>query len=77
MTLLERRLQELETRPVTFDLAEQQRRAARLQHLSTINRFEGIVPSATDERLFQLLAAGKVSKHEYLELCLADALGAA
>jgi hypothetical protein len=77
MTSIEQTLQALETRPATVDISEQRRRAFMFQHLSAINRFEGLVPSAVDERLFQLLAAGRISKQEYMDLCLVDARGVA
>jgi hypothetical protein len=77
MTSLEYMLQTLETRPATVDSPEQLRRTALFQHLSAINRFEGLAPSAVDERLFQLFAAGRISKQEYMDLCVADARGAA
>lgn len=76
MTLFEQKLQECEIRPAIFDDAEQIRRASMFQHFSAINRFEGITPNAVDERLFQLLSAGKISKQEYIEFCLMDARGA-
>lgn len=76
MTLLDK-IQEFETRPASFNSAEQSNRVSMFRHLSAINKFEGITPSAVDERLFQLLAAGKVTKQEYLELCLLDARGTA
>jgi len=66
-------MQEYEARPAAFDSVEQSRRISMLQHLSVINKFEGLTPSAIDERLFQLLATGKISKQEYLDLCLLDA----
>jgi hypothetical protein len=75
MTLIEQKLQEFETRLATFNDAEQDSRVCMLQHFSAINRFEGITPSPIDERMFQLLAAGKISKQEYLEICLTDARG--
>lgn len=75
MTLIEQKIQEFEARPAAFQDAEQSRRSAMLSHFSAINRFEGIVPSDTDERLFQLLATGKISKQEYLNLCITDARG--
>ena len=77
MTLIEKKIRVFEARPAAFDSAEQQRRAMLFQHFSAINRFEGLVPSSVDERMFQLLAAGKVSKQEYLDLCLMDARGMA
>jgi hypothetical protein len=73
MTKIEQKITEFETRPATFQGEEQQQREARLSHLSSINRFEGLTPSLIDKRLFSLLAAGKVSKQEYLDLCLSDA----
>ncbi|MEZ5690496.1 MAG: hypothetical protein R3D71_02385 [Rickettsiales bacterium] len=73
MTLLEQKLQEFELRPAVYDAAEQHRRAAMYEHFSAINKFEGLFASELDNRLFALLAAGKVSKNEYLELCLTDA----
>lgn len=73
MTSMEQRIQELEFRPATFDSAEQTRRISMFQTLSAINRFEGILPSATDERLYGLLASGRIDKNEYLALCLTDA----
>ena len=76
MTFLERKLSELEVRPVKCDRVEQERRAEMFRHFAIINKFEGIIPSPVDERLFSLLAAGKISKHEYLDLCLRDAQGA-
>lgn len=76
MTRIEQKLRTFETRPATVDVAEQNRRIDMLQHFSAINKFEGLLPSAIDERLFQLLAAGKISKHEYLDLCLSDARSA-
>ncbi len=75
MTSLEQRLGILEARPALFGGAEERHRAAIFQHFAVINRFEGLIPSAVDERLFQLLATGKISKEEYLDLCLADARG--
>lgn len=77
MTLLEQKIQEFEIRPAVFDNAEQARRASMFQHFSAINRFEGITPSIIDERLFKLLSTGKISKQEYIHLCLTDARGAA
>jgi hypothetical protein len=77
MTLIEQKIQEFEMRPAGFDSAEESSRASKLEHFSAINSFEGIVPSAVDKRMFQLLAAGKISKQEYLELCLTDARGTA
>ncbi len=77
MTFVEHKIQEFETRSPVFGKAEQSRRLAMLQHFSAINRFEGLVPSAIDERMFQLLATGKISKQEYIQLCLADARGTA
>ena len=76
MTLFETRIREWEARPANLDAAERARRIAALNHIAAINRFEGIIPTPDDQRLFDLLAAGKVSKHEYLELCLADATDA-
>ncbi len=76
MALLDK-IQEFETRPAAFNSAEQSSRTSMFRHLSAINKFEGITPTAVDERLFQLLAAGKVTKQEYLELCLLDAHGTA
>lgn len=76
MTLIERKIQEFEARPAAFHDAGRSHRAAMLSHFSAINRFEGIVPSDTDTRLFQLLATGKISKREYLDLCITDARGA-
>ena len=73
MTLIEQRIQEFESRPAVFNNTEQSNRASMFKHFSAINRFEGIVPSPVDERLFQLLASGKISKQEYLNLCLTDA----
>ncbi|MCB1556361.1 MAG: hypothetical protein KDJ15_03515 [Alphaproteobacteria bacterium] len=75
MTFLEQKLNELEARPVQFDQAEQNRRVEMFQHFAVINRFEGIAATPLDERLFSLLAAGKISKPEYLDLCLRDAQG--
>ena len=75
MTLIEQKIREFEARPATFHDAEQNRRATMFSHFSAINRFEGITPSDTDERLFQLLATGRISKQEYLELCITDARG--
>ena len=43
------------------------------EHFSAINKFEGIVPSSVDKRIFQSLATGKISKREYLDFCLIDA----
>ena len=77
MTSIEQRIQEFESRPAAFDSAEQSGRASMLYHLSVINRFEGVNPSPIDKRLFDLLAAGKISKQEYLDLCLTDARGTA
>lgn len=75
MTLLEQKLQEFESRPASFDAAEQNRRTSMLQHFMAINRFEGLIPSTVDKQMFQLLAAGKISKQEYIQLCLTDARG--
>lgn len=76
MSPIEQTIQQFEARPAAYNSAEQGRRTAMLKHLTEINQFEGIVPSSVDQRLFQLLASGKISKHEYLALCLADARGA-
>lgn len=73
MTFIKNKIQEFEARTPAFDDAEQSRRLAMLQHFSAINKFEGYIPSAIDKRLFQLLASGKISKQEYLELCIAYA----
>jgi len=73
MSLIDQKIQEFESRPACFDKAEQASRAAMIQHFAAINRFEGIIPSATDKRLFALLASGKITKKEYLDLCIADA----
>jgi len=73
MSLIEENIQEFEARTATSDSTEQHRYASRVQHFSAINKFEGIVPSHIDKRLFQLLAAGKISKQEYIDLCLIDA----
>lgn len=70
MMFIESKIREFETRAPAFDSAEQNRRLAMLQHFSAINRFEGLIPSAVDERMFQLLAAGKISKQEYIQLSL-------
>jgi len=75
MTLIEKKIREFEARPASFDSVEENSRVFMLQHFSAINRFEGLIPSAVDKRLFQLLAAGKISKQEYLDLCLMDARG--
>ena len=72
MTTFEQRIQKFESRPAAFDSAEESERASMLHHLSVINRFEGVNPSPIDKRLFDLLAAGKISKQEYLDLCLLD-----
>jgi hypothetical protein len=77
VTTLEKRIQEFEARPASVDAAQEHDRASMLKHFSAINRFEGLIPSATDKRLFHLLAAGRISKQEYLELCLSDARGIA
>lgn len=72
MTLIEQRIREFENRPAVFDSAERSRRISLFRHFSAINRFEGLVPNAIDDRLFQLLAGGKISKQEFLDLCLTD-----
>jgi hypothetical protein len=76
MTLFEKQIQQFEARPAAFGSVEEQSRAFMLQHFSAINKFEGVTPSPIDQRLFQLLAAGKISKQEYLDLCLIDARSA-
>ena len=73
MKSLEQQLPALEARSALFESKEQQRRMMLLQHLSVINRFEGIVASKVDQRLFKLLASGQISKQEYLDLCVDDA----
>jgi hypothetical protein len=75
MTWVEQKIQEFEQRPAVFDDAEQSRRAAMLRHFVAINKFEGLIPSSIDEHMLELLAAGKISKQEYLSLCLTDARG--
>lgn len=75
MTSLEKEIQKFEKRPPVYSKAEQKQRTSLYDNFAAINKFEGIVPSAVDQRLFQLLIAGKISKHEYLKLCLTDAHG--
>lgn len=75
MTMIEREVQRMENRPPAFDPVEQTRRAAMFRHFASINRFEGIVPNDLDERLFNLLATGKITNGEYLQICLAEARG--
>jgi hypothetical protein len=75
MTPIEQQLQEFEKRPAGFTDVEQQQRSLTYKHFSDINRFEGITPDSIDVKLFNLLIAGKISKSEYLELCLMDARG--
>jgi hypothetical protein len=75
MNPLEKRIQEFEARPASVDAEREHDRVAMLEHFSAINRFEGLIPTAIDKRLFHLLAAGKISKQEYLDLCLSDARG--
>jgi hypothetical protein len=70
--MLEQNLKELEVRPATVDIAEQQRRIARFRHFRAINRFEGLTSSAVDKQLFKMFASGKISTSEYLSLCLGD-----
>ena len=70
---MEQKLDVFEKRPAVFSAAERERRAEMLKRFSVINRFEGLVPSPLDKRLFELLAAGKINKVEYLNLCLSDA----
>jgi hypothetical protein len=70
MSVFEDKIQEFEGRPVGFTGSEQSHRLAMYQHFMAINKFEGLVPSADDERLFKLLAMGQISKKEYLDLCL-------
>lgn len=77
MKYVELKIQEFENRPRALSDSEERRRVDQLEHMSAINRFEGIVPGAIDKRLFRLLATGRVSTREYLDLCLADARDAA
>lgn len=70
---MEQQIEVFERRPAAVNPAEQNRRARMQRHFSAINRFEGLVPTSTDERLFDLLASGKINECEYLELCIADA----
>jgi len=73
MTPFEKEIQKFEKRPATLAGAEQRRRASMYKHFSAINKFEGITTSPADERLLQLLISGKITKREYLDLCLIDA----
>jgi hypothetical protein len=70
MSLIDQKIRAYEARPAQFDSTEQIQRSAMIQHFSAINKFEGIIPNSTDERLFSLLIAGKINKQEYLDLCL-------
>lgn len=70
MATVEQKIQEFENRPMVITMAEQASRAAQYRKLEAINKFEGMVPGATDRRLFKLLSTGKVTKQEYLDLCL-------
>lgn len=76
MNFIDHKLQEFEARAPTYDSVERTRRLAVMRHFSAINRFEGLIPGIVDERMFELLAAGQISKQEYLQLCIADARGA-
>lgn len=75
MTYFEQKISEYEQRPAAFSVGEQAQRFERIKTISDINRFEGISPSDKHKRLYPLLAAGKITKKEYLELCLIDAKG--
>jgi len=73
MKPIQEKLKEFENRRPLFDGAEQKKRSHMLERFSTINRFEGITAGPTEQRLFKLLATGKISKSEFLDLCTADA----
>ena len=75
MTTLEKEIQKFEKRPPAYSKVDQKQRTFLYDNFAAINKFEGIVPSAVDKRLFQLLIAGKITNHEYLKLCLTDAHG--
>jgi hypothetical protein len=43
------------------------------ERFSVINRFEGITPGRTEQKLFELVSSGKITEKEFLDLCTADA----
>ena len=74
MTLVEQKIQEFEQRPaLSFTAGERARRKSSIDHFSNISRFEGLTATEIDQRLFNLYAENKITKKEYLELCLLDA----
>ncbi len=75
MNQIEQKLSEFEARPALYDKSEQARRTQMFQHLAAINVFEGLETDRIDEKLFALLASGKISKPEYLALCIDEARG--
>ncbi len=75
MNQIEQKLSEFEARPALYDKREQARRAQMFQHLAAINKFEGLMTDSIDEKLFALLATGKISKPEYISFCINEARG--
>jgi hypothetical protein len=73
MTLIEQRINEFEQRPLLLAAGELAGRKVIIDHFVDISRFEGLIPDGTDQRLFNLHSENKISKNEYLELCLLDA----
>ena len=73
MTAIEIQLTRFEHRNPRFDMKEQAKRVQLLDRLTAINRFEGIEAGPMDRRLFELLASGRISQKEFLDLCLEDA----
>lgn len=75
MNQIEQKLNEFEARPALYGEGEQARRTKMFQHLVAINKFEGLIADSIDEKLFALLASGKISKPEYIALCIDEARG--
>lgn len=74
MTLVEQKIQEFEQRSAASMAAEELAcRKSTIDHFTDISRFEGLTANEVDQRLFDLYSENKITKQEYLELCLLDA----
>jgi len=69
MTFLEK-LRTIESKNSSLSSNEIQERTESMQNFQYISAFEGMIPNSNDSKLYSLYANGKLSKQEYIDLCL-------
>lgn len=64
------KLVKMAKRPSRFSAAIIRQRQSQVEVWNAISAFEGQKPTEEQQQLFQLLAQGKISRQEYLDICI-------